>query len=138
MFCKAQMSALTATAVDFALSFILKEGLGWWYAAACGAGAVAGGVTNAFINYRWVFHSHQDCKWAMALRFLLVWGTSILLNTAGTYVLTEWSGIYFIISKTAVAVAVAWLWNYPMQHCFVFPDNNRHIISNIKEKNHEL
>ena len=54
------------------------------------------------------------------MRYFLVWTGSILLNTLGTFLLTELSGVYFIIVKAVVAVAVAVLWNYQMQRIFVF------------------
>lgn len=57
------------------------------------------------------------------MRYLLVWGISILLNTVGTCQLTEALRIDFIIVKAVVAVLVAVLWNYQMQRVFVFHAN---------------
>ena len=59
---------------------------------------------------------------------------SIMLNTWGTFALTEWvtgmgwmdrlpdycSDNAFIVSKIFVAVAVAFFWNYSMQRTFVY------------------
>ena len=104
-FSKAQCSAWVATAVDFALTLFLVELCGLWYGYATFIGALAGGSTNC------------------SMRYLLVWGISILLNTVGTCQLTEALRIDFIIVKAVVAVLVAVLWNYQMQRVFVFHAN---------------
>lgn len=56
----------------------------------------------------------------IAIRYIVVWGGSILLNTYGTYILTELSDQYFMFSKIIVSVIVAVFWNYQMQYRFVF------------------
>ena len=48
---------------------------------------------------------------------------SIVLNTAGTWQLTELSGANYMISKTIVAAFVAVFWNYHLQRTFVFRAN---------------
>ena len=55
-----------------------------------------------------------------------------MLNTAGTFALTELSGQYFIFAKIVVAVCVALLWNYQLQRLFVYRDT--HIVEHIKQK----
>jgi putative flippase GtrA len=68
----------------------------------------------------------------IAFKYLFVWTGSILLNTAGTFALTELSGQYFIFAKIVVAVGVALLWNYQLQRLFVYRDT--HIVEKIKRK----
>ena len=47
-------------------------------------------IVNCAINYGWVFHA-EDCKKThVAVKYLFVWGGSIILNTWGTFALTEW------------------------------------------------
>ncbi|MBQ8158384.1 MAG: GtrA family protein [Prevotella sp.] len=118
-FCKAELSAQVATMTDFLVTVLLAEGCGLWYVWASLAGSVAGGVLNCCINYRWVFDAHGT-KRSIALRYLLVWGVSIALNTLGTYAATELSGQHFILGKALVAVIVAVGWNYTMQRRFVY------------------
>ena len=135
-FCKAQLSAQMATLVDFVVSFLLAAVCGLWYVYASFLGALSGGVVNCVANYRWVFSDAHDLKkrW-VALKYLLVWTGSIWLNTGGTYLLTELSGSYFIFPKTVVAVAIALLWNYPLQRMFVYRDNSlRRRIGKLKGK----
>lgn len=122
-FCKAQLSAQVATLVDFSVSFILAAGMGVWYVTASFLGALSGGIVNCAVNYRWVFRAVMLKKRYVVLKYLVVWTGSILLNTLGTHLLTEWSGQYFIFPKMVVAVSIAMLWNYPMQRVFVYRDN---------------
>ena len=124
-FCKAQCSAWFATAVDFGITLLLAHVFGVYYVYATFTGAVSGGVTNCTINYRWVFHAFGMRKMNVALRYIIVWVGSILLNTYGTYLFTSKLAVpNFIISKIIVAVLVAVLWNYQMQYHFVFPKKN--------------
>jgi len=126
-FCKAQCSAWIASAVDFSITILLANACGLWYAYATFVGAVSGGITNCSINYRWVFHAFGMKKKYVAARYAIVWCGSIVLNTCGTYLLTELTRQNFIISKLVVAVFVAVFWNYEMQSHYVFPSkrNNK-------------
>jgi putative flippase GtrA len=132
-FCKAQFSAQVATIADFGVSMLLAEVVGMWYVWASFSGAVTGGITNCIVNYRWVFDGTKELKKKyIAFKYLFVWTGSILLNTAGTFALTELSGQYFIFAKIVVAVGVALLWNYQLQRLFVYRDT--HIVEKIKRK----
>ena len=134
LFLKAQGSAQVATLCDFVATFLLAKCLGMFYLYATFCGSVTGGVVNCFINYRWVFRA-TECKMLhVALKYLFVWGGSILLNTWGTFALTEWLtgkrwvnallGYYmndvFILSKVVVALLVGFFWNYQLQRIFVY------------------
>ncbi len=120
-FCKAQLSAQIATFADFSISVLLAEFAGIWYVWASFIGALSGGIINCGVNYRWVFdNTHELKKKNIAMKYAAVWTGSILLNTLGTYVLTEISGVYFIFAKITIAIAVALLWNYQLQRLFVF------------------
>jgi putative flippase GtrA len=124
-FTKAQASAIIATTVDFLLSLFAYEVCGINYVVSSFIGALSGGIINCVVNYRWVFGSDGQHKRYVALKYLIVWTGSIVLNTAGTYLLTELTGSYFIWSKAVVSVVVAFLWNYQMQRFFVY--RNHHL-----------
>lgn len=124
-FTKAQASAIIATTVDFLLSLFAYEVCGINYVVSSFIGALSGGIVNCVVNYRWVFGSDGQHKRYVALKYLIVWTGSIVLNTAGTYLLTELTGSYFIWSKAVVSVVVAFLWNYQMQRFFVY--RNHHL-----------
>lgn len=130
-FLKAQCSAIAATAVDFTVTLLLKQVLGLWYGYATFIGAVSGGAFNCFFNYRWVFHTTGMKKRYLVMRYVMVWGVSIFLNTTGTTVLTELTHCNFVIVKAVVAAMVAVLWNYQMQRTFVF-HHNRHVEETMK------
>jgi len=119
-FGKAQVSAQVATLADFTLSFILAEMASVYYVLASFLGALTGGIINCAMNYRWVFHAQGLKKKYVAMKYLIVWSGSIVLNTVGTYALTELSGQYFIYAKAIAAVLVAVLWNYQMQRSWVY------------------
>ena len=125
VFSKAQITAQLATLCDFLVSILLFEVFGMWYVAATFIGAVSGGIVNCLLNYRFVFGSDGQKKRYVAFKYLLVWTGSIVLNTLGTFIITELSGHHFIIAKAIVSVAVALLWNYQMQRFFVY--RNKHI-----------
>lgn len=121
LFSKAQLSALVATAVDFSVSVVLAELFGIWYVWSSAIGAISGGIVNCMVNFRWVFDNTDELrKRYMALRYFIVWIGSIVLNTIGTYILTEWSGQYFVLMKVVVAVCVGVAWNYQLQRRFVY------------------
>lgn len=138
VFCKAQLSAQLASFIDFLVTILLVKLFDIFYLYATFLGSVVGGIVNCAVNYRWVFRA-EGCKKAhVALKYVVVWGGSILLNTWGTFALTEWLtdmvwvnsllGYYvdnvFILSKVLVAVLVALFWNYHMQRVFVYRNHD--------------
>ncbi|MBR6946066.1 MAG: GtrA family protein [Prevotella sp.] len=123
-FCKAQLSAQVATVVDFTVTAFLTEVFGIWYLIATFIGALSGGIVNCVVNYHWVFQAQTLKKRFVAIKYLMVWGGSILLNTGGTYLLTELSSHHYLISKVIVAVLVGFFWNYQLQRLFVYRDNH--------------
>ena len=116
----ATVSSWVATALDFGLTALLASGLGVWYVAATTIGAVAGGVFNCAVNYRWVFHRPGLDPRTVAVRYALVWMGSILLNTGGTCLLTEWGHLPYIISKAITAILIACCWNFLLQRHYVY------------------
>ncbi|MBB3894329.1 GtrA family protein [Bacteroides pyogenes] len=133
MFLRAQLSAQMSTVADFLVTILLVRLFDVYYVYATLAGAIYGGILNCVINYKWTFKS-KGKKTNVAVKFILVWICSILLNTWGTYMLTESLGRipwvrdklslyfsdFFIMPKLAVAVLVALIWNYNMQRVFVY------------------
>lgn len=133
-FCKAQLSAQIATVVDFLATIVWVKLFGVYYLYATFLGSLLGGLVNCVINYEWVFNFGNRKKLSVALRYIFVWGGSILLNTWGIFAVTEWLtesewvnellGNYiedvFIFSKIVVAAVVGLCWNYYLQRTFVF------------------
>lgn len=127
-------SAQFATAVDFVVTVLLSSVFGAYYVFASAIGAVVGGCINFVTNYLWVFPGSSGRKLYVALRYAIICAVSLLLNTYGVYLLTEFLvacpfvvnlfGIYashiYIISKIIVAILVALCFNYPLQRLFVY------------------
>lgn len=138
VFFKAQVSAQLASVVDFLVTILLATVFGIFYLYATFTGSIVGGIVNCWVNYGWVFKAGECKKTHVAVKYLVVWGGSILLNTWGTFALTEWLtdmkwvngllGHYvdnvFILSKIIVAVLVAFVWNYQLQRVFVYRNHN--------------
>jgi putative flippase GtrA len=138
VFLKAQASSQVASAADFLITIALATGLGLYYVYATLIGALCGGICNCVINYKWTFRYSEVKKSHIAIRYFVVWGSSIALNTFGTYALTEWfsesirqavgqgfwSGNFYIVCKVVVAVLVGVLWNYQLQRVFVYSNRN--------------
>lgn len=152
IFVKAQLSAQLSSVVDFLITILLVKAFAVFYLYATFIGSVAGGVLNCAINYRWVFRAKDVKKSHVAFKYLFVWGGSIVLNTWGTFALTEWLvgmkwmgtlpeyyiNNVFILSKIIVAVSVAFFWNYHLQRVFVYRNYNfrnflRHYLENKKD-----
>lgn len=119
-FSKAQLASIAATCVDFGLLLVLVECGKLWYVPATALGALAGAVTNFSINRYWSFEAAASRWEGQALRYALVSGGSLLLNTAGVFAMTEGLGAPYLASKVVSALLIGWLFNYPLHRGFVF------------------
>jgi putative flippase GtrA len=58
-----------------------------------------------------------------ALRYVVVLGGSVVLNTAGTFAVTELAHSHYLLSKGLVAVAIGVTYSYFALKTFVFTDD---------------
>jgi len=145
-FLRAQLSSQLASITDFLVTIALANVLAYLFhkpedfyvLRATFIGQVCGGITNCFVNYRWTFKSKDVKKRYVVLRYLPVWGASLLLNTSGTVFFTDlitripWimdhSGPFrtniFILPKIVVSLLVGFAWNYNMHRLFVYRNLN--------------
>jgi len=137
-FLRAQVSSLSASFTDNAVAIVLVNVFNVYYVYATFIGLVCGGITNCIVNYSWTFKAMDVKKRYVAIRYLMVWGSSAFLNTFGIYLMTELlrkipllmkfsDVIYdniFIISKLVVSLLVGFIWNYNMQRLFVYKNLN--------------
>jgi putative flippase GtrA len=138
-FFRAQLSSQLASITDFLVTILLANLLHLYYVYATFIGAVCGGIANCVVNYRWTFKSMDVKKRYVAIRYVVVWGGSILLNTFGVYLMTEllkripwlmeisshfFERNIFIIPKIIVSLFVGFVWNYNMHRFFVFKNLN--------------
>lgn len=130
-FCKAEASASAASVVDFGLAISLSQTGLLPYAYANMVGVVSGGLANFTLNSRYVFsHTGRRVR-SLAMRYLMVWTGSMILNCGVTNTVTWLLGTqWFVAVKCLVALCVAFGFNYPLQRTFVFsekkgePDNS--------------
>ena len=119
-FTKAQVASLIASAVDFAVSWLLVNRMQVPYLAGGVTGTICGGVTHFLISRNWAF-SAQEKKWTGQLsRYIPVWIGNLILNASGLWFLKSIAGWPFWPAKIATAVGVAVFYNYVLQKRFVF------------------
>ncbi len=88
-FLRSAVSSQTASWVDLGLCFALFAWVGMAAWASTALGAVAGGIVNCIINYKFTFHA-DGCSWrAVVVKYTLIWFGSLLLNTFGTQLLYD-------------------------------------------------
>ena len=127
------VASQSASWLDMGLGFVLFAwaGLLPWLATAIGA--VAGGILNCVINYRFTFHA-SGCDWrAIAVKYTMVWVGSLLLNAFGTQTVfhlmssmpwLETIGFrpdgYYAVARIFTSLMVSWFWNFVLQRYFVY------------------
>lgn len=132
-FVRAAAASQTASWVDLFTGFALFAWVGLGTALSTAIGAMLGGVINCIINFKFTFHA-QDCSWrAVAVKYLMVWVGSLLLNTYGTaalyYLLDHWTWLetigfnsdgYYAAARLTTSLLVSWFWNFVLQRYFVY------------------
>ena len=96
-------------------------------------GAFVGGIVNCTINYRFTFHASGQSIKAVAVKYLLVWTGSLLLNMYGTTFaaqgLSQWKWLIsigfkpdgiFAAATLLVSLIVSLAWNFVLQRSFVY------------------
>ena len=84
-------------------------------------GASTGATVAFFLGRNWTFFNKEGKMTHQSVKFLMVVGGSILLNTFGVYFFTEVLNVpHYGISKIIVAIVVGLFYNFTMQRYFVF------------------
>ncbi len=119
-FFRAQISALTATAVDFLVVISLTELFGIWYVLSNIAGTLCGAITSFSLGRYWAFVATHKQMWWQAAKYVMVAAGSMLLNTLLLYLITEYGGLNYILSKIVASVFVGIGFSYTLHRWFVF------------------
>lgn len=119
-FAKAQAASFIASVVDYFVTILCVELLGFWYVVGSVTGTVVGGITNFSLGRQWVFRGGERARHIQAGRYFIVWMGYLLLATLGVYLLTHFGGFNYIVSKISVTLFLAIAYNYPLQKKFVF------------------
>jgi putative flippase GtrA len=120
IFLKAQAASIIATVVDFLITILLVKFFGCWYVIATAVGTIVGGITHFSMGRHWVFSAADGKIHSQALKYFLVWGVYILSSTAFVFVITNYAGINYIISKMFVSAILSLSYNYVLHKKFVF------------------
>lgn len=119
-FSKSQVSSAVATGLDYLVLFSMTEFFHVWYVISVACGSLAGGAANFVINRHWSFQAQDGHMRHQALRYTLVSGVSLLLNTAGVWAMTELFKIHYSISVVTVSIGVGFFFNFPLHRGYVF------------------
>ncbi len=115
--------ALFATTIDFSLFIIFTQIFQFWYVAATFISAIIGGIVAFFLERNWTFVSKDGKLSHQAIKYLIVWGISVMLNTIGLFLIVKYINIDQVISKVIISVIVGIGFNFLMHNFFVFNNN---------------
>lgn len=119
-FFSAQAASLAGTAVDYVVTIGAVELLHLYYLPAIVLGSMAGGSTNFYLGRQCVFAQDAQALPAQAYRYLLVWLGSLLLNSAGIYLLVRGLQQPYLVGKLLANLLVGVGFNYVLQQNYVF------------------
>lgn len=101
------------------------EWLGGWYVLGTALGALSGAIANFLLNRHWSFQASGGGWKRQAFRYSLVSTGSLLLNTGGVYLLTEFARLYYMVSVVIISIGVGLFFNYPLFHSYVYKREER-------------
>ena len=123
-FTKAQLSAFIGGVTDYFIMIFVTEVFHVQYTISIAIGGIIGAFVNFNLNKRWTFNSkrspYKSSTNAQLIKFILVVANSILLKTAGTYILTYYGGFDYKISRLITDLFVSIIFNYSLQKFWVF------------------
>ncbi|RYZ60270.1 MAG: GtrA family protein [Chitinophagaceae bacterium] len=119
-FAKAQLASFIASSVDYFVTILCVEFLGFHAVAGSSTGTILGGMTNFSIGRHWVFKGGERERRIQLFRYFLVWTGYLLLSTTGVYLLTHFAHYNYLVSKLTLSLFLAIAYNYPLQKRFVF------------------
>jgi putative flippase GtrA len=118
-FIRYNIVAITATLVDFLIFIVLNNIFNIWYVLSTFLSAIAGGIAAFILNRKWTFFSKNNIH-IQILKYITVWGGSILLNTYGLYLLVENSTLGETSSKILVSIIVGLTYNFLLSKYYIF------------------
>jgi len=122
VFFRAQFSAYLGGMVDYLTMIICTEWLHIHYTISIAIGGIVGAIVNFTMNRNWTFQANAqgDSALLQLFKFGFMVGGSILLKSAGTYLLTGGTHLDYKISRIMIDILVSLGFNYTLQRYWVF------------------
>lgn len=127
------VAAQTSGWIDFGVSFVMFTWCGMKPMYSAAIGALAGGIANCLINYKFTFRANESPWKAVVIKYIIVWIGSLALNSFGTegiyWALRRWNWLeyigfkpsgYFTAARLFTALVVSFAWNFVLQRYFVY------------------
>jgi putative flippase GtrA len=116
------MTAIISTIVDYSVMVGAVELLHVGPVAATPIAAFAGAVTNFTMNRNFTYRAAGRPIRGQLLRFVLVSGCSLGLNTLGEFLFLKVPHLHYFIARVITSTIVSNVWNYPLLRFFVFSE----------------
>lgn len=136
-FLRSIVASQAASWVDLIMGFLLFTFAGFDAFWSTASGAIAGGILNCIINYRFTFHASGISYKAVGVKYVMVWIGSVMLNAFGTDLLYgllsvwHWFDAFGMDDSAAYAAArllasliVSLGWNFLLQRRFVYRETS--------------
>lgn len=128
-FSRSQIAAFIATIIDYGVLTFWVEILHQHYPYGVALGSAFGATVNFSLNRHWSFEASEDIWHKQLRRYVMVAVGSLILNTGGVFLLTEFAGYHYLISQVFISISVGLLYNFPLHRFFVYKK---------KDLNHEI
>jgi len=125
-FSRSQISAFVATIFDYCTLTAWVELAHFYYPYGVAMGCAAGATVNFLLNRYWSFQRSEQVWHHQAFRYTLVSAGSLILNTVGVFLLTEFAHLYYLASRVMVSIIIALIYNYPLHQFYVFKKRSDH------------
>jgi putative flippase GtrA len=124
LFIRIQIASILGSAADYLLTIMLASGLGFYYLLANLAGNILGGAVQFYLSRKWAFPSAGGSVNGQIFRFALVFSGGLVLSAVGVFLLTNYGGLHYVLSKTIVSIFLGVTYNYLLQKKFVFASDD--------------
>jgi putative flippase GtrA len=115
-------TAVLSTIVDYSLMVGTVELAHLSPVAATPIAAFAGAVTNFTLNRSFTYRVSNRPIRGQLLRFVLVSGCSLGLNTLGEFLFLKIPHLHYFLARVITSTIVSNVWNYPLMRFFVFSE----------------
>lgn len=119
-FLKTQAASILGSFADFLITILLVQVFNCWYVIANLSGNICGAFIQFLLCRDWVFKTKTGNKYLQIIKFVAVWIGNLLLSAAGIYLLTNFAGLNYIVSKIITSVILGTTYNYLLLKKFVF------------------